>query len=133
MSTMAFVSVSFRHRDRLSNALDTIEQVLQQRDVRPHIFVRAYTFTAAEAQAMMQTTLRDITRSDLLIAEVTYKAVGIGIEVGYAYALHKPIFYVRRADAEHSTTVGGLADAIIIYTDTDDLRRKLDRVLAEYV
>ncbi len=56
----------------------------------------------------------------------------IGIEVGYTTALQKPVLYVRHADAEHATTMGGLADVTIVYTDTDDLRRKLDRTLAEY-
>ncbi|MEW6577779.1 MAG: nucleoside 2-deoxyribosyltransferase, partial [Chloroflexota bacterium] len=98
--------------------------------ITAHIFARAYTFVPHDARAMMAAALRDLRASDLLVAEVTHKAIGVGIEVGMAAALGKPIVYVRRADAEPSTTVGGLAAAFIIYRDAADLRTQLGATLA---
>ena len=37
----------------------------------------------------------DIDNSDILIAEVSEKAIGVGIEVGYAKAKGKPIIYIK--------------------------------------
>jgi 2'-deoxynucleoside 5'-phosphate N-hydrolase len=41
---------------------------------------------------MMRQAFAAIDKNDLLIAETTDKAIGIGIEVGYAKAKGKPIF-----------------------------------------
>lgn len=130
MST-AFVSVSYAHRLILSAELDAIAAALHAHGLTAHIFVRAHHFRPDQAQEMMIATLRAVRAADLLIAEVSYKAIGVGIEVGMAAALSKPILYVRQASAEPSTTVGGLATATIVYLNAADLRAQLDAALTD--
>lgn len=77
--------------------------------------------------------MSDIKSCDILIAEVTKKGIGIGIEVGYAKAMGKPVFYLRDAEAEHSTTVSGISDYRVIYVDENDLVAKLDDKLKEFL
>ncbi len=77
----------------------------------------------------MQQAFADINSSDLLIAEVSEKAIGVGIEIGYAVAAQKPVIYLRNAQAEHSTTAAGAANRAIIYENPEDLREKLEIVL----
>ncbi|MBZ0295567.1 MAG: nucleoside 2-deoxyribosyltransferase [Anaerolineae bacterium] len=129
---VAYVAVSFAQRHELSAALDMIEHVLKQHDLRPHTFVRCYQFADDQAHEMMQTALRDLEQADMLIAEVTYKAIGVGVEVGYAHALGKPILYLHHADAEYSKTIGGLADVVICYRDLPDLAAQLGAALDVY-
>ncbi len=126
----AFVSVSYAHHCALSAELDAIAGALSAHGITAHIFVRAYTFAPDDARAMMAAALRDLHAADLLIAEVTHKAIGVGVEVGMAAALGKPVIYVRHADAEPSTTVGGLAAAHITYRDAADLEAQLSTTLA---
>mgnify|MGYP005847834119 CR=1 FL=1 len=126
----AFVSVSYAHHRALSAELDAIAAALTAHGITPHILVRSYTFAPDDARAMMATALSEVRAADLLIAEVTHKAIGVGVEVGMAAALGKPIVYVRHASAEPSTTVGGLAAAHIIYRDAADLRAQLSATLA---
>ena len=80
---------------------------------------------------MMQQATADISNCDLLIAEVSEKAVGVGIEVGYAKGKRKPVIYVRQASAEHSTTASGISDYSIVYSSPLDLGTKLRSILAE--
>lgn len=125
----AFVSVSFAHKDELSAALAVIAETLEAVGFRVCVFVQQYHFAPDQQQAMMAATQAELRQADLLVAEVSHKAIGVGIEIGYAAALGKPIIYVRQSSAEPSTTVGGLASASIVYDNVDDLRDKLAEVL----
>ena len=126
----AFVSVSYAHYRALSAELDAIAAVLSAHGITARIFVRDYAFAPEDTRAMMAAALHDLRTADLLIAEVTHKAIGVGIEVGMAAALDKPILYVRHRDSEPSTTVGGLAAAAITYRDAADLRTQLSETMA---
>jgi len=77
----------------------------------------------------MQTAFSAIDKSEILIAEVSDKAIGIGIEVGYAKAKNKPVIYLRHTVAEHSTTVSGSSDYTVIYADTSKLQKQLNEIL----
>ncbi len=78
----------------------------------------------------MQAAFAEITSSDLLIAEVSEKAIGVGIEIGYAASLQKQIIYLRQAGSEHSTTASGSADHTIVYENRNQLAQKLAEVLS---
>lgn len=82
---------------------------------------------------MMQQAMDDIDKCSMLIAETSDKAIGIGIEAGYAKAKGKPVIYLRHKDAEHSTTLSGISDIQIIYSDTDDLATKLTNALNHFL
>jgi nucleoside 2-deoxyribosyltransferase len=127
----AFVSASYHDRDDLAPALDAITAALELCGVQPCIFIREYTFAPGDERAMMDATRRELNRADLLIAEVTHKAIGVGIEIGCAAALGKPVIYLRRAGSPYSTTVGGIASQAITYSGPDDLREQLAAALAD--
>ena len=80
---------------------------------------------------MMQQAMAAIDDCDILIAETSDKAIGIGIEVGYAKAKGKPVIYVRHADAAHSTTVSGISNFQIIYTNNADLAEALKNIIIQ--
>jgi nucleoside 2-deoxyribosyltransferase len=125
----AYISISFSKRDKLRPELDTIMRVLKNFNLAPFLFVDNYRFDPAQEQVMMQQTMKDIDQSTMLIAETSDKAIGIGVEVGYAKAKGKPIIYIRSSAAEHSTTVAGISDFQIIYADLDDLQQQLKEVI----
>jgi len=80
---------------------------------------------------MMKQAMKEIDSCDLLIAETSEKGIGIGVEVGYAKARDKPIIYVRKKEAEHSTTVSGISDFQIIYSNIDDLKLQLSDIIGK--
>ncbi|MES2108677.1 MAG: nucleoside 2-deoxyribosyltransferase [Bacteroidota bacterium] len=127
----AYVSVSFKQKDKLTRELDVIAHVLKDFNLAPFVFVNNYLFTSQEEQRMMQQAMDDIDKCDLFIAETSEKAIGIGVEAGYAKAKGKPVIYLRNHKAEHSTTVAGISNFQIIYDDVNDLERQLQAAIAQ--
>lgn len=130
MNNQVYISCSFALRKILEQELQTIKNVLLEHQYQPWVFVEHYIFTEQQEKEMMQQAMQDIENSVLLLAETTDKGIGIGIEAGYAKALKKPVVYLRKQSAAHSTTLAGLSDYQIVYQDTDDLARQLKQVLA---
>jgi nucleoside 2-deoxyribosyltransferase len=127
----AYISVSFSKRKLVDKELSTIIETLNKYKIEPFIFVDNYKFDLTQERQMMQQAMTDIDNCDILIAETSNKGIGIGIEVGYAKAKGKPIIYVRQKEAEHSTTVSGISDFQIVYSDTNDLQKQLTDALKE--
>lgn len=125
----AYISISFRKRKNFDSVVKTINQTLMHHQITPFVFVDHYSFNASQEKEMMQTAIKDIEFSQLLIAETSDKGIGIGIEVGYAKALNIPVIYLRNSKAEHSTTVAGISDYQIIYENEMDLYKKLNKVI----
>ena len=126
---VAYISVSFGKRKLIDEEVSAISNVLTELNIIPFIFVDHYKFDPAREQQMMQQAMSDIDKCDLLIAETSYKGIGIGIEVGYAKAKGKPVIYVRQKDAEHSTTVSGISDFQVVYRDIHDLQNQLRDII----
>jgi 2'-deoxynucleoside 5'-phosphate N-hydrolase len=125
----AYISIGYQQRKNLSKELNAITGVLQQFHIQPLVFVDQYSFTNDEEKQMMQQAMAAIDSCDLLIAETSEKRIGIGVEAGYAKAKGKPVIYCRHRDAEHSTTVSGISDFQVVYTDSEDLYKQFVVVL----
>lgn len=79
---------------------------------------------------LMQIALDAVRQSDAVVIEFSEKGVGLGIEAGYASASEIPVFVLHRQDADVSTTLRGVASAVIEYTDGDSLNEAIDSLVA---
>jgi nucleoside 2-deoxyribosyltransferase len=125
----AYIAISYEGRQRLSAELKTICAVLKNGGIDPFVFVDHYTFHATDEKAMMAQAMKEIDRCDLLLAAASEKAIGIGIEAGYAKGKGKTVIYIRHAAAPHSTTLSGLSDHQVIFLNLPDLSNKLTGIL----
>ena len=125
----AYISISFSKRKELEKEVQAIKNALQKCGISGFVSVDEYQFSAKQEKKMMQNAIEDIEKSAILIAETSEKGIGIGIEVGYAKAKNIPVIYMRNSKSEHSTTVSGIADFSIIYSDEKDLEEKLEEIL----
>lgn len=125
----AYFSVGYQSRQFLEAEIEAIREVLIKHQIHLFIFVDQYRFSPQEQQQMMQQAFRDIAEADLLIAEVSEKAMGVGIELGYAAALQKPVICLRHAGAEHSTTASGTATHSLVYANAGEIAAILESVL----
>lgn len=125
----AYISVSFNKRKLLDKELTAIITTLKEFGIVAFVFVDHYKFELSEERQMMEQAMKDIDNCDLLIAETSDKGIGIGVEAGYAKAKNKPVIYLRQTDAAHSTTVSGISDSQIIYSDSGDLAKQLALIL----
>lgn len=129
----AYISVSYKNRKLMINELNAIVDTLKDLKIVPFIFVDNYLFDNKQEKEMMKQAMADIDECDMLIAETSDKAIGIGVEAGYAKARQKPVIYLRKKEAEHSTTVSGISDFQIIYEDCNDLEEKLFLTIKEII
>jgi len=125
----AYISISYNKRQELNDELSAIIEGLKKFQIESFVFTDEFKFSVHQEKEMMQQVIISIYNCDLLIAETSDKAIGIGVEVGYAKAKGKPVIYIRNKNAEHSTTVSGISDFQIIYDDIEDLSKKLTTVL----
>ncbi len=68
----------------------------------------------------------EIKKSDVLLIDITYKPTGRLIEAGMAYALKKKIIVIMKKGTLAKETVIGIADIIIEYEKTDDIKMGLE-------
>lgn len=121
----AYLAIGYQNRKLLEAETAIIRQTLLPLHIDLFIFADVYQFGTGQETEMMHTAFQEIDSCDLLLAEVSEKAIGVGIEIGYAVAKQKPVIYLRKADAEHSTTAAGSAGKQIIYHNGPDLAQKL--------
>lgn len=126
----AYIALSFSDRKELTNEVTAISEILQEKDYTSIVFVNDFSLDAESSDTeMMDAACSKIRDADVLIAELSHKVIGVGLEVGYAKALGKKIVYLRKKNASYSKTVGGVSDEIIIYKSISDLKSKLANVL----
>ena len=125
----ACISISYSKRKELNDELTTIIETLHSFNIQSLVFVDKYFFHSSEEKEMMQAAMKEADSCDLLIAETSDKAIGIGIEDGYAKAKGKPVIYLRNKNAEHSTTLSGISDYQLIYADVNDLKLQLQQLV----
>lgn len=126
----AYVALSFGDRKKLSEEISSIKNVLEENDYTPVVFVNDFSFPQNSSdKEMMNAALNEISESGILIAELSHKAIGVGLEVGYAKALNKRIVYLYKQGSEYSKTVGGVSDEIISYSNAKQLEVDLAKIL----
>ena len=119
--TKAYLAISFADRKKFDKELAYLVEVASKNAIEIFVFVDQYHFENDQEKEMMQVAFDTIDQSDFLIAELTHKSIGVGIEVGYAHAKKKPIIYLRKKGSTYSTTTAGCADFIIEYENEIDL------------
>jgi nucleoside 2-deoxyribosyltransferase len=84
-----------------------------------------------EASDVPVDSLPIIRGCDLAIAEVSSASTGLGIELGWAHLLGKPIVCVHRDDARISGSLRLIAERIVSYHDAGELLMILEKASFE--
>ncbi|APD06095.1 hypothetical protein UJ101_00556 [Flavobacteriaceae bacterium UJ101] len=121
----AYCAISYSNRKNFNQEIEVLTHLLSELEINLFVFVDHYNFAFNQEQEMMKTAFKEIDSCDFLIAELTTKSIGVGIEIGYAYATQKPIIYLKKDHAEYSTTASGCSQHIIEYQSTNDLINKI--------
>ncbi len=116
-----YLAISYSNRKLFDEELCTLKLLFEERGIELLVFVDKYNFQQSEEKDMMMTAFSEIDSCDFLIAELTTKSIGVGIEIGYAYSKNIPICYIRRKGSEYSTTAAGCSSLIVEYENADKL------------
>lgn len=117
----AYIALSYHHKKQLKPVISTIQSVLQAADIDSLAPVYERDFSGEQNKEMMAAAAKELSRSDFIIVEGSYKAVGVGIEAGYMYPLGRPIIYIHNKESEYSTTIDGIASVCIVYSQPSDI------------
>ena len=120
-----YLAISYSNRKLFDEELICLKSLFKENDIELLVFVDKYNFLQSEEKLMMKTAFEEIESCDLLIAELSTKSIGVGIEIGYAYSKNIPICYIRRNGSEYSTTAAGGASFIIEYDGIEMLKREI--------
>ncbi len=66
---------------------------------------------------------------DLIIAEVSYPATGLGIELGWADMLKIPVVCIYKKDSKISGSIKTVTNIFLEYSDAGDLIAKVARAI----
>ena len=91
----AYIATSFSNRLNDESIINCIVHTLDNLQIQPLVFVDTYSFSATQEKEMMVAAMKAIDDCEILIANGSHKAVGVGIEAGYAKAKGKLVTYVQ--------------------------------------
>jgi len=73
---------------------------------------------------------KDIIKTcNVIIAEVSFPATGLGIELGWADIFQRPIICIYRKNSKISGSLKAVCNNFVEYTGPDDLIKKLENTL----
>lgn len=125
----AYLAISYSSRKLFDKEVQSLIELCKMNDIELLSFVDKYNFKENEEKEMMETAFLEIDKSDFLIAELTTKSIGVGIEIGYACAKGKPIIYLCKKDSEYSMTASGSSTYNIEYENETDLMELMKTLL----
>ena len=125
----AYFAISYSNRKQFDREIKSLLHLFNNNNIELLVFVDKYDFSADQEKEMMKTAFAEIDSSDFLIAELTTKSIGVGIEIGYAFAKEKPIFYLRKKDSKYSTTASGCSVSVTEYENELDLVEIVEKLL----
>lgn len=125
----AYFGISKSNRVHFDKEIQQLKKCFAKNAIELLVFVDEYDFKLGQEKEMMSIAFDEIDKSSFLIVEVSKKAIGVGIEVGYAYAKRKLIIYIKRKNVKHSTTVGGCSDYIIEYENEFHLSEEIEKII----
>ncbi len=124
-----YLAISYSNRSLFDNEVESLKKLFKKNNLELLVFVDKYNFKVNKEKEMMETAFREIDTADFLIAELTTKSIGVGIEIGYAFAKEIPIIYLRKKNAEYSTTASGSSNYIVEYENEFDLIESMEKLL----
>jgi len=121
----AYITCPASHTKKRLKLLPIIEEVVKAKDIEPFIFK-----IGGEAGDIFERDLEALKSSDLLIAEVSERSHGVGIEIGLSYSIGlKRILLIEKGNFVTKLAQGLPDTQIIEYSDEADLKVKLSKVL----
>lgn len=126
-----FISIKFEKDGSNNQVIEKVKNAIIKSDNEPYCF--ADEGYIADEKAMMSKAIMELNNCDLLIAEISECAFGVGIEVGYMMAKNKHIISIKNIQTPDSPTIKGVSDKYIVYSDLDELEIKLLNAIKEVI
>ena len=111
-----------------SNKFNYIEKIYNPIKNAKCLSMHNFFFPHDEINKLVKTK-EIIKNHDLVIAEVSFPATGLGIELGWADYLNTPILCVYEKGAKFSSSLKFITNNFIEYDNSKDFIEKIDKYL----
>ena len=132
MATSAFMSIKFYEGDTTKQIISEITEALKEAGIENFVMVRdveKWGEIHLPSDALMPDyAFPKMEASDMLIVEFSEKGVGLGVGAGYAFAKKVPIYIIAKEGSDISSTIGGLARAVIFYKEPKDITEGFKKI-----
>jgi hypothetical protein len=118
----AYITCPVSHTNNRLNLLPEIKSVVEQNGIEPFVFEIGGT-----PDEIFNRDYSNLKTSQILIAEVSERSHGVGIEIGLSYALNlKRILLIEKGQFVSKLAQGLPGTIMIEYDSVDDLKDKLN-------
>lgn len=127
----AYLAIKYHEDLKNRELIESISRSLREAGFKDTISIRDHEkwgATRLTPKELMETAFRDIADSDILLVDFSEKGVGLGIEIGYAYAKGIPIVVIAKTGSEISSTLHGIARETVFYDLPEELTKKLKKL-----
>ncbi len=83
-------------------------------------------------ELVVQRTLNEIQKSDLVIADLSVCSHGVGFELGYAYSLNKKVILIAESEMRNSISkfIHEVFEDVLFYSSSYDLLQQISDLLS---
>lgn len=114
-----------------SNKFDYIKKLYEPIKNAKSLSKHNFFFPHDEKNKLVKT--KEIIKNyDLVIAEVSLQTTGVGIELGWADYLNKPILCIYEKGSEISSSLKFITNNFLEYDNSKDLIEKIERFLNSF-
>ncbi len=134
MEKKAFMSIKFYEGDKTKQIIQDITEALKGAGIDNCVLIRDvedWGKIHLPSDALMPDyAFPRMEKSDMLVVEFSEKGVGLGVGAGYCYRAGVPIYLIAKEGSDISSTIGGLARAVIFYKDMADITKSFQKIFA---
>jgi len=121
----AYITCPVSHTQERINLLPILKKVVETNGMEAFVFE-----VGGQPKKIFKRDYEQLKSSDILIAEVSERSHGVGIEIGLSYQLgHKRILLIEKGNYVTKLAQGMPSTIIIEYSDTEDLISQLTNAL----
>lgn len=118
----AYITCPVSHTQKRLDLLPIIETVVKSKGIESFVFQ-----IGGPPEEIFKRDFEQLRSSDILIAEVSERSHGVGVEIGLSYSLGLKRILLLEKGSGITKLIMGMPDTVIIeYTGEDDLKTKLD-------
>ena len=125
MPMKAYITCPVSHTQKRLNLLPIIKEVVESRGIESFVFQ-----IGGPPEEIFQRDAEQLRSSDVLIAEVSERSHGVGVEIGLSYSFGLKRILLLENGGNVTKLVQGMPDTVILeYANIDNLKLKLDNYL----
>jgi hypothetical protein len=126
-----FITISFRE-GKNQEEIEKLCRIVRKAGFEDYCFARDLEATFDNPKEMMQRATEEIEKCDALIFDASTPSISRAIETGISYHAGKKVIVIARTGTELKNPLKGVADAVITYSDINDIQADLQRLYLEW-